>query len=216
MNPPEARARGRMITLEGIEGVGKTTSLEIVGQLLRDAGKDVVVTREPGGVPFAEKVRELLLAREQLPPPMSELLMMFAARAAHLLELIEPALDGGRWVLCDRFTDATYAYQGAGRGLSIDSIRILEDLVQGDFRPDLTLLLDADPRVTAARREKRGVSDRFELENAGFFERVRANYLERAQAEPGRFRVVDASAPVDDVRVAITGIVRKYISETSK
>mgnify|MGYP001825403848 CR=1 FL=1 len=198
---------GRFITLEGIEGVGKSTNLDYVARLLGDAGKPVVVTREPGGTPLAERLREALLASDGEVPPMAELLLMFAARSSHLTGLIEPALDRGDWVVCDRFTDATYAYQGGGRSLDQGLIRTLEQAVQAERRPDLTLLLDAAPEATLARRDARGSADRFEREKLAFFSRVRAVYLERARAEPERVRVIDASLPLaavqEGIRVAL-------------
>ena len=162
-----------------------------------------MVTREPGGTPLAERVRELVLSpREEPLPPTAELLLMFAARSVHLANHIEPMLQAGRWVICDRFTDATFAYQGAGRGMSEDDIARLESLVQGGRRPDLTLLLDVPVAVGLERSRRRDVGkvrDRFEAERAEFFERVRAGYLRRARAEPGRIAVIDASLPVDQV-----------------
>ena len=195
---------GKFITVEGIEGVGKTTNLEFIRSLLSVAGKSVVQTREPGGTPLGEAIRGLLLD-----PAYSgmnehcELQLMFAARAEHLSKVIRPALARGQWVLCDRFTDATYAYQGGGRGVDTSVIARLEDLVQGEFRPDLTLLLDVPVAVGLARASQRGALDRFEQEKAGFFERVRAVYLEMAQAYPGRYRVIDASQPLENVQQQI-------------
>jgi dTMP kinase len=194
---------GRFITLEGIEGVGKSTNLDYVARCLSDAGKPVVVTREPGGTPLAERLREALLAGDGDVPPMAELLLMFAARSSHLAGLVEPALSRGDWVVCDRFTDATYAYQGGGRDLDRGLIEALEQAVQGDRRPDLTILLDAAPEATLARRNARGSADRFEQEKLAFFCRVRAVYLERARAEPERIRVVDASLPLAAVQERI-------------
>lgn len=205
-------ARGRFITIEGIEGVGKTTHVNTIAEQIRAAGKEVVVTREPGGVPLAENIRTLLLSTEQpVPAPMSELLLMFSARAAHLDGLIRPALAAGRWVVCDRFTDASYAYQGAGRGLGTAAVATLENLVQEDFRPDLTLLLDADWLVTRSRRAQRGISDRFELEDRQFFERVRFAYLDRARQEPGRIILIDASADLAQVRTEISSRLADFI-----
>jgi dTMP kinase len=197
----------RFITVEGIEGVGKSTQIVCISQALSERGIDHVVTREPGGTPLAERIRDLLLdAGEEAPPPAAELLLMFAARSVHLNHLIEPHLRDGRWVLCDRFTDATYAYQGAGRGLAAQDIRMLENLVQGARRPDLTILLDAPVGLALARARKRGASratDRFEREREEFFERVRGAYLARAVAEPQRIRVIDAGRPVEQVSGAI-------------
>jgi dTMP kinase len=197
-------SRGKFITIEGGEGVGKSTQIAGMRDYLASRGVSVVTTREPGGTPRAERIRELLLATGDEPmPPACELLLMFAARATHLANLIEPALARGEWVVCDRFTDATYAYQGRGRGLPLDNITALERIVQGDRQPDLTILLDAPLDVSATRAQRRnaaqGSTDRFELEQRAFFERVRLGYLERAHAAPERFAVVDASADLDTV-----------------
>lgn len=196
-------SRGRFVTLEGTEGVGKSSNLEAVVQALESRGVPVVVTREPGGTPLAEQIRELLLATEGEPvSAMSELLLVFAARAQHLERLIRPSLAEGRWVVCDRFTDATYAYQGGGRGFDPEPIALLEALVQGALQPDLTFYLDVPVEIAAARIAGRE-HDRFEREARDFFERVRTCYLERAEAEPARFRVVDASAPLEAVRAEV-------------
>lgn len=212
MTGDEAPAEGRFITLEGIEGVGKSTNLAFVADYLRRAGKSVVVTREPGGVPVAERIRDVLLAADGQPPPITELLLLFAARAAHLVQLIRPGLESGSWIVCDRFTDASYAYQGAGRGLPDEMIAHLEALVQGDFRPHLTLLLDADWSVTRSRRDARGVSDRFELEDRAFLERVRAGYLARARENPGRIKLIDANRPIASVQNDIGSVLADFIS----
>ncbi len=210
-------ARGRFLTIEGIEGVGKSTQLARISKLLSDQAVLHVVTREPGGTPLAELIRDLVLhARDEKLPDTAELLLMFAARAVHLENLIEPNLAAGRWVLCDRFTDATYAYQGAGRGLGEEGIRQMETLVQGRRRPDLTLLLDVPVNVglTRARQRNAGTGldgapeDRFEAQRAEFFERVRAGYLARASAEPQRVIVIDASPSVDEVTAQITDALR--------
>lgn len=194
-------ARGVFITVEGGEGVGKSTNIQFVADLLRDAGHDPLLTREPGGTALAENIRQLLLApADESIGEMTELLLVFAARAQHLERVIKPALSAGRWVLCDRFTDATYAYQGGGRGLDTTLIGRLEQLVQGGLRPDLTLLLDAPVAVGRARADARGVPDRFESEQIAFFERVRAVYRQRAEAEPRRFCVVDAAQPLVSVQ----------------
>jgi dTMP kinase len=194
---------GRFITVEGIEGVGKSTQVARISKALTDRGVEHVVTREPGGTPLAERIREIVLtAREEVLPDAAELLLMFAARAVHLENLIEPNLRAGRWVLCDRFTDATYAYQGAGRGLGADPIRQLENMVQGLRRPDLTLLLDAPVELALERARKRNAGaerDRFERERAEFFDRVRSAYLARAAAEPRRIIIVDADQPAEQV-----------------
>lgn len=198
-------ARGLFITLEGIEGVGKTTAVATVSAWLRDQGHAVVETREPGGTAIGEQIRGLLLARESAGMAVvTELLLMFAARAQHLAERIEPALDEGRSVVCDRFTDATYAYQGGGRGVDTALIAAAEAIVHPHLQPDLTLLLDAPPELGLARARGRGeAADRFELERAEFFGRVRACYLDRAAAEPARYTVIDATRPLEDVRAAL-------------
>ena len=185
--------RGKFITIEGSEGVGKTTQIAALRDSLLARGLEVIVTREPGGTPRAERIRELLL--------------MFAARATHIENLIRPALERGAWVVCDRFTDATYAYQGEGRGVRRKEIASLERFVQAELRPDLTLLLDAPIEIGAARAAARdgegGVRDRFEQERRDFFERVRACYLERARSQPGRIAVIDATADRESVQQAI-------------
>ena len=200
--------KGKFITVEGIEGVGKTTNIDFIHKLLLAAGHDVVLTREPGGTLLGEAIRGLLLDPEYTGMDSTcELQLMFAARAEHLAKVVRPALETGRWVLCDRFTDATYAYQGGGRGISTDTIARLESLVQGDFRPDLTLLLDVPVEVGLARAGKRGALDRFEQEQVEFFERVRQCYLGMAREHPGRYRVVDASQPLQQVQDQLAGIL---------
>ena len=200
-------AAARFVTLEGIEGVGKTTQVAHLSAALNSRGIAHVVTREPGGTPLAESIRQVVLtAREEPLPPTAELLLMFAARAVHLANHIEPNLQAGRWVICDRFTDASYAYQGGGRRLSTDAIRQLETLVQGARRPDLTILLDAPVQRAMARAAARNlgsVQDRFENERSEFFERVRGAYRERAAAEPNRIVVVDATQSVEEVGARI-------------
>ena len=201
----------RFITFEGIEGVGKSTQVAALRGALSQRGIDCVITREPGGTPLAEKIRGLVLeaGAESVPGP-AELLLMFAARAVHLANLIEPALAAGRWVLCDRFTDASFAYQGGGRGLDAGMIGVLEDFVQGQRRPDLTLLLDLPVGQALARARQRNPDapvDRFESERAAFFERVRAAYLARAAAFPARFVLVDAGAQPAVVTQAILAVL---------
>ena len=201
--------RGLFITVEGGEGVGKSTNIAVVESWLQEQGIAYRRTREPGGTPLAEELRQLLLApRDEAMAPMAELLLVFAARAQHIAAVIEPALAAGQWVICDRFTDATYAYQGGGRELSQAWIARLEDLVQGSLRPDLTLLLDAPLEVGLSRAGERGELDRFEQEQRVFFERVRNCYLERAAAEPDRFRLVDTNRPLeliaDDIRALLS------------
>ena len=203
---------GRFLTIEGIEGVGKTTQLARLSSALRERGIAHVVTREPGGTPLAERIRDIVLnARDETLPPKAELLLMFAARAVHLQNLVEPNLEAGRWVLCDRFTDATYAYQGGGRGMSGDDIRVLETLVQGTRRPDLTVLLDApvEQALQRARQRNAGAAaDRFESERAEFFERVRGTYRARGAAEPGRIASIDAGESEDLVAARILDLLR--------
>jgi dTMP kinase len=192
--------RGRFITLEGGEGAGKSTMMERVADWLAQSGYRVVKTREPGGTVLAEKLRDILLDRNNLLiSGKAELLLMFAARAQHLDELIRPALARGDWVLCDRFTDATWAYQGGGRGLPREDIEALETLVHGDLQPDLTLLLDLPVELGLKRASRRSEADRFEMEPSRFFEQVRHAYLERAAAAPERFVVIDAAAGVEEV-----------------
>jgi len=197
--------RGRFITLEGIEGVGKSTQVARAAAHLRARGQDPLVTREPGGTPLAEQLRRLVLEPQDGPVDRStELLLIFAARANHVAGVIRPALRRGRWVLCDRFTDATVAYQGGGSGMNEAWIRQLARIAHPRLEPDLTLLLDAPPSVAMARLAGRGGrADRFESEDAGFFERVRQRYLAIAVAEPGRVRVIDAAASEDEVGAAI-------------
>ena len=204
----------RLLTLEGGEGVGKSTNLAFVADLLRATGREVVVTREPGGTPLAEALRELLLApRDEAVAPLAELLTLFAARAQHWQQLIAPALARGAWVLCDRFIDATYAYQGSGRGLSPAAIGTLEQLVLEGRLPGLTLLLDVPVATGLARAAARGAPDRFEQEQAAFFERVRSGYLARAAADPARIRVIDAGQPLAAVQAALVAQVQTYITE---
>ncbi|MEW9679196.1 dTMP kinase [Pseudomonas sp. TE50-2] len=199
---------GLFITLEGPEGAGKSTNREYLAARLREQGVDVVMTREPGGTPLAERIRELLLApSEERMAVDTELLLMFAARAQHLAEVIRPALARGAVVLCDRFTDATYAYQGGGRGLSVERIAILESFVQGELRPDLTLVFDLPVEVGLARAAARGRLDRFEQEGQAFFEAVRQAYLQRAGQQPQRYRLLDAAQPLSAVQQAIDALV---------
>lgn len=214
---------GRFITFEGIEGAGKTSQIAPLADWLRARGLTVVTTREPGGSPVAERIRGVLL--DPASTGMSacaELLLVFAARAEHLERVIVPALAAGRWVLCDRFTDATYAYQGGGRGIDPARIALLEDLIQGDLRPDLTFVFDLPPQLGLERARKRGVADRFEAERLGFFEAARAVYLGRAEANPGRYRVLDATRPLNEVTASVAGALgelltsRAYSSATNE
>jgi len=198
----------RFIALEGSEGAGKTTQLAFMREYLERAGCRVVATREPGGTALGEEIRNLLLGhRHDGMALTTETLLMFAARAEHLERVIRPALAQGDWVLCDRFTDATYAYQGGGRGLSLERIAALETWVQGSLRPDLTLLLDLPVEVGLARAGKRSAADRFEREERTFFERVRAAYRERALQNPDRYRIMDAGQPVEVVRSEVESLL---------
>lgn len=202
--------RGRFITMEGGEGAGKSTMMSRVAAWLENAGHRVIRTREPGGTDLAEKLREILLDRDNNSlSGRAELLLMFAARAQHLEELIRPALARGDWVLCDRFTDATWAYQGGGRGLPRHEIETLEKLVHGDLQPDLTLLLDLPVEQGLKRAARRSQADRFEQESARFFEQVRNAYLERAAAAPERFAVIDASSNMTEVWSQIESVLRE-------
>ncbi len=199
---------GLFITLEGPEGAGKSTNREYLAELLMQAGIEVVLTREPGGTPLAERIRELLLAPDsEVMAVDTELLLMFAARAQHLAGVIRPALARGAVVLCDRFTDATYAYQGGGRGLAYERIAILEQFVQGDLRPDLTLVFDLPVEVGLARAAARGKLDRFEQEQQSFFEAVRQTYLARAAQAPERYRVLDAAQPLSQVQADLAALL---------
>ena len=202
--------RGRFITMEGGEGAGKSTMMGRVADWLESAGHRVVRTREPGGTDLAEKLREILLDRNNISlSGRAELLLLFAARAQHLEELIRPALVRGDWVLCDRFTDATWAYQGGGRGLPRDEIGSLETLVHGDLQPDLTLLLDLPVELGMKRAARRSQADRFEQESTLFFERVRNAYLERAEAAPERFAVIDAASNMEEVWSQIKSVLHQ-------
>ncbi len=206
--------RGRFITLEGGEGVGKSTQLQRLGDWLRRQGIEVVVTREPGGTPVGEAIRAVLLDRD-LPAmhPDTELLLMYAARVEHLRRLIEPRLAAGCWVLSDRFADASHVYQGAGRGLDPARIAALEHWALGGFRPDLTFLLDMPVAAGMARVRARGAADRFEAEELAFFERVRAAYLARADREPERFEVIDADRDVEQVAADLIACLRARLPE---
>jgi dTMP kinase len=208
----KAMQLGKFLTIEGTEGVGKSTNLAFVRDWLTARGIEVVVTREPGGTPLAEEVRGLLLSkRDEAVDETTELLLVFAARAQHLARVIKPALARGAWVLRDRFTDETYAYQGGGRGLSKATIEQLEQLVQGDLRPDLTLILDIDVELGLNRARQRGELDRFESETIEFFERVRAAYRQRAEAASARYAVVDAGQELIAVQSDINRLLSKLI-----
>jgi dTMP kinase len=196
-----ADRRGRFVSFEGIDGAGKSSHVDWFAERLRDRGHDVVVTREPGGTPLAEAIRDWVLNR-----PMSvrtEALLVFAARQDHLERLIRPALDAGRWVVCDRFTDSSVAYQGGGRGMPLADVETLERWVHPDLQPDRTYLFDLDPALAARRRAAVRDADRFEQQGLDFFRRVRDAYLERAAASPGRFVTIDGSGTVDEVRAVL-------------
>jgi len=204
----------RFITIEGGEGAGKSTAQRFIADRLAERGITTVQTREPGGTPLAEAIRQTLLSVDgEAPVEMTELLLVFAARAQHLAKVIEPALLRGDWVLSDRFTDATYAYQGAARGLSTATILHLEQLVQGGRQPDKVLILDLPPEIGMARARSRGELDRFEREEHDFFERVRAGYLMRAEATPERYSVIDAGQALPQVESALAAEIEAWFDE---
>ncbi len=208
------KIKGRFITIEGVEGAGKSTHIPVLEELLRGGGIDFVCSREPGGSPLAERIRELLLARDdEAPAALTELLLIFAARAEHLAKRIEPALAAGKWVLCDRFTDATFAYQGGGRGLPKTAIAALQELVQGGLRPDLSIILDLDPAIGLSRIRDRGQLDRIEREDIAFHARVRQCYLDIARAEPGRCLLIDAGQPPAAVGRDLRAALRERLPE---
>lgn len=200
--------RGRFITLEGIDGAGKSSHVGFLRDRIAELGVDVVGTREPGGTPVGEELRSLVL--EMPMGATAEALVMFAARSEHVASIIEPALAAGRWVLCDRFSDATYAYQCGGRGLSRELFAALERAVHPELQPDATFLFDLDPVIAYERsRERRAAPDKFEREDVSFFRRVREAYLERSRAHPARFHVIDASGSVDDVRARLGAAIER-------
>lgn len=195
---------GKFITVEGIEGVGKSTNIEALVEVIERAGHSVLTSREPGGTPMAERIRQLLVGHGDEPmPDVAELLLMFSSRALLVNNLIRPALAAGTWVVCDRFADASRAYQGGGRGIPMEHINQLADWVLGDLKPDLTILLDAPAETGMGRAVERGAPDRIEVERSDFFARVRDCYLGLAHAEPERFVVVDATQALNDVRAAV-------------
>ncbi len=206
---------GKFITLEGGEGAGKTTCLKHIEKRIKEAGIDLCVTREPGGTRTGEKIREILLDRGNFDIlDDTELLLMFAARSQHLNELIRPALAADTWVLCDRFTDATYAYQGGGREIAVQRIAELEQWVQQGLKPDLTLLLDLPVEVGLERAGQRSTPDRFESENIAFMQRMRSSYLEIASQEPDRVKIIDSSQALENVLLQIDGVLKGVLSET--
>ena len=205
-------SQGKFISIEGVEGVGKSTSIEAIKKFLEVKKIDFVVTREPGGTVLSEKIRELLLqVNSEAPGGMTELLLIFASRAQHLEKVIRPALENGMWIICDRFTDATYAYQGGGRGLKTSVIAELESMVLGELRPDLTIILDLDPETGLARAKERGELDRFENEKDEFFNKVRSAYLDIARSNPDRCFVIDASQNIEQVSSDIINLFNNTI-----
>jgi dTMP kinase len=204
---------GKFITVEGIEGAGKTTCMQVVTEVIEHQGINAIHTREPGGTDLGEDLRNLLLGHKHTGmSDDAELLMMFAARAEHIAQKIQPALDDGKWVLCDRFTDATYAYQGYGRGIPLEKIAGLENWVQGELRPDLTLLMDLPVEVGMERAGKRSAPDRFESEARDFFERIRQGYLSIAAEQPSRVKVIDASQDLPDVQAQVRVAIEDFVN----
>ena len=205
-------SRGKFISIEGVEGAGKSTNIEAIKQYLVGKEIDFVVTREPGGTVLAEKIRRLLLhVSDDAPAELTELLLIFAARAQHIEKVIQPALENGSSGGCDRFTDATYAYQGGGRGLKTSVIAELESMVQGELRPDLTIILDLDPEAGLVRAKERGELDRFETEKDEFFEKVRSAYLDIAISNPDRCFVINAGQSIEQVRADIINLLDKRL-----
>lgn len=205
MNNRHRPFTGRFITFEGIDGAGKSTHIQYVADLLRNKNRQVVLTREPGGTVLGEKLRELLLHDKMNLE--TEALLMFAARRQHIAEVIEPALKRGDWVISDRFTDASFAYQGGGRGLDLDKLRQLEAWVHPHLQPDMTLLFDVSPDVAQTRLEAARSPDKFEREKTEFFNRVRGEYLRRANEFPERFRIIDSSRTIESIRETIKGLI---------
>lgn len=206
--------RGRFITVEGIEGVGKSTNMDYLVSLLEARGIDVVRTREPGGTPMAERIREMLLAHDdESLPDIAELLLFFAGRSLHIENKIRPALQAGKWVVCDRFTDASRAYQGYARGQDLERLELLAGWVQAGLEPDLTILLDAPATIGMQRAAARGAADRMEVEKQDFFDRARNGYLELAAAHPGRFVVVDASQDLEKVQMDVGRAVARITND---
>ncbi len=206
--------RGKFITVEGIEGVGKSTNIDFLSTLIEERGLTVIRTREPGGTPMAERIREMLLEHgEEAMTDIAELLLFFAARSLHIHNAIRPALQAGQWVVCDRFTDASRAYQGNGRGLNKETIDTLADWVQEDLQPDLTILLDAPAEIGMDRAGRRGAADRLESEETEFYARVREGYLALAKSEPERFAIIDARQPLVQVQAAIGENVVRLIDD---
>ena len=209
-------ARGKFITVEGIEGVGKSTNVDFLASAIKEQGFEVICTREPGGTPIAERIRQILLEHGEEPlPDIAELLLFFASRALHINNKIRPALEAGKWVICDRFTDAGRACQGAGRGFDLQRINLLADWVQDELQPDMTLLLDAPAEIGMQRAEQRGATDRLESEQISFYKRVRAGYLALAEAHPERICVVDAARPLPEVQASIAAALKQSLNDNS-
>ncbi len=207
--------RGKFITVEGSEGVGKSTNVGFLASAIQAQGFEVICTREPGGTPIAERIRQILLEHGEEPlPDIAELLLFFASRSLHISNKIRPALEAGKWVICDRFTDASRAYQGSGRGLDMQRINLLADWVQDDLQPDLTLLLDAPAEIGMQRAQQRGETDRLEGEQISFYERVRAGYLALAEAHPERYVVIDAARPLPQVQASIGAALEQIFSDS--
>ena len=206
--------RGRFITIEGGEGAGKSTAQAFLARRLEAVGLSVMLTREPGGTPLAEELRQALLNPEgEAPVEMTELLLLFAARAQHIARVIAPALERNEWVICDRFIDATYAYQGAARGMPVSVIEQLEKMVQGELRPHQVILLDLPPEVGLERARARGALDRFERESIEFYERVRGGYLERVQQSPSQYAVIDASQDLEAVEAQLDSLLQGRLQD---
>ena len=204
--------KGLFITLEGIEGAGKSTAVDFIEDFLTKEGHDVIKTREPGGTVIGEQIREILLKNENYTLTYdTELLLVFSARAQHIQEVILPALSSGKIILCDRFTDASYAYQGGGRDIDASRINLLEKWVQEDLRPNLTLLFDLDVSIGMQRTKKRSDADRFEREEINFFEKIRTTYLERAKNEPQRFRIINSASSLESVKEQIITILKDFL-----
>lgn len=212
----EEMFQSKFITFEGTEGVGKTTQIQLLDEYLQSNNINTIITREPGGTKAGERIREILLDKNSANiDSKTELLLMFAARAQHLEEVIYPALHKNIWVLCDRFTDASYAYQGGGRSVPVSQIQVIETVVQGKFRPDLTILLNCDVKKGMQRVNKRGKKDRFEKEKLEFFEKVQQTYLQLAKNNPQRFEVINADQTVDEIAAAIQKTVNSKFPELS-
>lgn len=204
--------RGKFISVEGIEGVGKSTNIDVVVRRIEAAGHKVLTTREPGGTPFAEDIREILMNRNDEPiPEIAEVLLMFAARSFNVNNVIVPALEAGTWVVCDRFTDSSRAYQSGGRGIPMETIDRVADWVHGDTWPDVTILLDAPVEVGMERAGKRSAPDRFEQERHDFFQRVRECYLQIAAREPDRFVVIDTTRDIDEVSSDVANLIDQIL-----